>query len=184
MTVSLSQNPNQAFPEDALDLPLSEKTPWRIAHVKSRREKALACFLAGHNTSYFLPLIKKRQPSKDRNRYSLIPIFTGYVFFRADNQQRYQALTSGQIANVIEVKDQAQLVHELKQVNEALQGELPIYPYDYVREGQMVRIVRGPMKNLQGIVQSKKSNYRLILRVSGIMQAVAMDVEADWIEPL
>jgi hypothetical protein len=40
------------------------------------------------------------------------------------------------------------------------------------------------MKNLQGIVQSKKSNYRLILRVSGIMQAVAMDVEADWIEPL
>ena len=184
MTVSLSQNPNQAFPENALDIPLCAETPWRIAHVKSRREKALASFLAAHNSPYFLPLIKKRQTSKDRNRYSLIPIFTGYVFFRADNQQRYQALTSGQIANVIEVKNQAQLVHELKQVNEALQGELPIYPYDYVREGQMVRIVRGPMKNLQGIVQSKKSNYRLILRVSGIMQAVAMDVEADWIEPL
>ncbi|MFP4167970.1 MAG: transcription termination/antitermination NusG family protein [Desulfonatronovibrionaceae bacterium] len=184
MTIPLDRNPEQAFPENVLKMPLSEERPWRIAHVKSRREKALAAFLAGHSTPYFLPLIKKRQPGQARKRYSLVPIFTGYIFFMADNAQRYQALTSGQIANIIEIKDQARLVHELVQVKEALQGEMPVYPYDYVREGQMVRITQGPMQNLQGIVESKKNNYRLILRVSCIMQAVAMDIDADWIEPL
>ncbi|MFO7818149.1 MAG: transcription termination/antitermination NusG family protein [Thermodesulfobacteriota bacterium] len=183
MTSPLSSNPEQIFPENAFELDSSE-IPWRIAHVKSRREKALASFLAGHDIAYFLPLIRKRQPSKDRKRFSMVPIFSGYLFFRADNVQRYQALTSGQIANVIEVRDQDKLVHELTQVKEALQGELPIYPYDYIKEGQEVRITKGPMKNLQGIVDTKKNNYRLILRVTGILQAVALDIESDWVEPL
>jgi len=183
MTSPISLNPEQIFPENAFELEIPD-TPWRIAHVKSRREKALASFLAGHNIPYFLPLIRKRQPSRDRKRFSLVPIFSGYLFFMADNMQRYQALTSGQIANVIEVKDQNRLVHELTQVNKALQEELPVYPYDYIKEGQEVRITRGPMKNLQGIVDTKKNNYRLILKVTGILQAVALDIESDWVEPL
>ncbi len=183
MTISISKNPDQIFPENALDLK-DPNSPWRIAHVKSRREKALAAFLAGHNIPYYLPLIKKRQPQQSRKRFSLLPVFTGYLFFMADNTQRYNALTSGQIANIIDVKNQEHLLHELRQVHEALQGELPIYPYDYVHTGQLVRIVKGPMKGIQGIVESKKNNYRLILRVTGIMRAVAMDIESDWIEPI
>lgn len=183
MTLTEAQNPEQLFPENAFELEV-EKEPWRIAHTKSRREKALASFLYARGMAYFLPLFKKRQKSPKRVRFSYVPVFTGYVFFKADSAQRHEALTSNQIASIIEISDQRYFVKELYQIQKALSVEAPLYPFDFVKEGQEVEIKKGPFKGLRGIIQRKDKNYRLILNVSGIFQALAINVDSDWVEPV
>ena len=183
MTVSLDKNPDQLYPDNLL----TEKTipgRWRIAKTKSRREKALAEFLAGRGIGYYLPMVKKRQPGTKRVRYSLMPVFSGYIFFKCSDEQRYQAFTSNHIAGVMDVTDEAQLLRDLGRVQMAISLDAPVYPYDFVSQGDLVEIVRGPLKGLQGIVNKKSKNYRLILNVNSLMQALAVDIEAHCIEPL
>lgn len=183
MTLAPEQNPVQIFPEDILTNEDPERQ-WRIAHTKSRREKALANFLFKHNIAYYVPMLKIRQPNKNRVRYSYKPVFSGYIFFKATINERYLAISSNQIANVIDVRDEFKLCRELEQIKNAISLEAPLYPYECLQEGEEVIIKKGPFKGIQGIVVKKKNNYKLLLKVSSIFQSLAMDIDANQVEPL
>ena len=181
MALKIEQNPALTFPADVLDTYDRSKT-WYVAQTKSRREKALANFLAKRDVGYFLPLYGKRQPSSRRARYSLVPLFPGYLFFKGTEAQRLEAYTSNHIARLIDVEDQDTLVRELGLTRDLLSLDAPVYPFELVREGQRVRITHGPMRGIEGVISSKKKNYRLVLNVTSIAQAVAVDVAADMVE--
>ena len=55
MTISLDQNPESCFPAHILTSTHENKI-WRVAHTKSRREKALAHYLARAGIGYYLPM--------------------------------------------------------------------------------------------------------------------------------
>jgi hypothetical protein len=54
---------------------------WWVAHTKSRNEKALAWQMQKRNISYFLPLTEKVYKKSRRVFRSMLPLFSGYVFF-------------------------------------------------------------------------------------------------------
>ena len=66
------------------------------------------------------------------------------LFFQGDTFDRHHALRSNQIARVIEVRDPDRLVHELRNIHTVLVNELPVYPYNYIAEGDRVRVKTGP----------------------------------------
>ncbi|WP_291318774.1 transcription termination/antitermination NusG family protein [Desulfonatronospira sp.] len=183
MSISLDKNPPQLHPENILSN-ASLPGQWRIARTKSRREKILAEFLVHSDIGYYLPMIKKRQPGQKRVRYSLAPIFSGYLFFKASDLQRHQAFKSNHIAGVIDIVDEMQLLKDLEQVQRAISLDAPVYPYDFVRKGDVVLIRKGPFAGLQGVIQRKNSSFRLVLNVKSLFQAVALDIEAHYVEPL
>ena len=181
--MTLSQNPKPLCPDDLLDQS-PNGTPWRVAHVKSRREKALANYLADAGISYFLPMYKRRQSSTKRVRFSLMPLFSGYVFFRGDDFERHQALRSNQIARIIDVPAPEQFVRELSNIQQAISHKASVYPYDYVAEGQTVRVKKGPLKDVEGIIIRKDRHCRLVLSVSTIMQSMAVTIDAEMVESI
>ncbi len=186
MTEALHHNPVSVFPRDLFERCEAEtrERVWRIAHTKSRREKKLAAFLIRQNIGYYLPLVLRRQPGQKRVRHSLVPVFSGYVFFKADDYERYQAMCSSQIARVIEVPDQAGLIRELKHIKTVIDVEAHVYPHEYLEQGQKVRVVSGPFKGVEGLIDRKKGGNRLVLQVSSLFEAVAVDVGADMVEPM
>jgi transcription antitermination factor NusG len=187
MTISLEQNPNPIFPDDILTAPHDDK-PWRVAHVKSRREKRLAQYLAGAEIGYYLPMILRHQASQKRTRTSLIPVFSGYLFFKADQTDRQTALHSNHIAQIIEVHNQLQLIQELTQIEQVLSGNLSgaiqVYPYDMVSEGEWVRVIHGPFKDVVGRIVRKDRNYRLALAVETIRQTILVSIDAAQVTPI
>ena len=183
MTTSLDHLPEQLYPEDIL-YAASNGATWRVAQTKSRREKKLAHYLAEHAIGYYLPLLKRRQTGQKRNRYSFVPAFGNYVFIKASDNERHAIIRSHHVARMIEVLDQARLINELRQLQTALVMEEKVYPYDYIAQGQRVRVVEGPLRGIEGIVEKKKGGYRLILSVSSLFQAVAMDIDAQLVEPV
>jgi transcription antitermination factor NusG len=137
---------------------------------------------------YYLPMYLRRQTAKNRTRTSLIPVFPGYLFFKADDMDRHTALRSNHIARIIEVYNQLGLTQELIQIDKVLSGNVPgtiqVYPYDAVFEGQWVRVTQGPFKGVTGRIIRKDQNFRLALSVEIVRQAVAVYIDADQVEPL
>src|SRR5216683_272282 len=64
--------------------------------------------------------------------------------------------------------------------------ELPLFPnYVFVRidPSERVRIKSGPMTGMEGVLVRKKNNFRVVLALDLIMQCVAVEVDADDLEP-
>jgi transcription antitermination factor NusG len=183
MTLPNEKNPKSIYPEDILSSDQSIK-PWRVAHTKSRREKTLASYLAKETIGYYLPMVQKRQPGQKRSRFSLMPLFNGYLFFKADDFERHKALRSNHIARVIDVGDEIRLIHELSQIQKILSLGTSVFPYDFIQVGQMVRIKKGPLKDIEGFIMRKNRDCRLVLSVNSIMQSVSIEIDADYVEPL
>ena len=115
---------------------------------------------------------------------SLLPLFGGYVFFCGDEHQRIELLRTDRVANMIEVKNQQQLVDELVQIEHVLRSGEPLTPHKYLKKGQKCRVIAGPLMGVQGIIISLRGQTRLVLQVDMLGQAASVEVEIDMIEPI
>ncbi len=93
--LKLSQNPPVLPPEVESVTQLSGR--WWLAHTKSRCEKAFAWDLIDHSIGYFLPLIERVRISDGKKRRVLMPLFSSYVFFCGDEEDRYTAMTTSRL---------------------------------------------------------------------------------------
>jgi transcription antitermination factor NusG len=178
--LKISENPPIKWPDVES---LSEfQGQWWVAHTKSRNEKALAHDLIGRNISYFLPMSWKVRRKSRRTIRSLLPLFSGYLFFCGDENERTELWRTDRVANLIEVKDQQKLIRELAQIEQALRAGAPLIPDKYVKAGQKCRVMAGPLLGLQGIVVKTKGAMRLVLQVDMLGQAASVEIDIDMIE--
>jgi transcription antitermination factor NusG len=157
---------------------------WWVAHTKSRNEKALAHDLMAKNISYFLPMTWKVHSKSHRTVKSLLPLFTGYLFFCGDEAARVELLKTNRVANLLEVKDQELFLSELVRFERALRAGAPLVPHKYIQAGQWCRVIAGPLMGLEGIVVQTKGNTRLVLQIDMLGQAASVEIDVDMIEPL
>jgi transcription antitermination factor NusG len=58
-----------------------------------------------------------------------------------------------------------------------------IEPHPYLTVGERVRIKAGVMTGVEGVLVRKKNALRVVLSLDTIMRSVALEVDADDIEP-
>ena len=175
-----SENPPIIWPEEKS---ISDFTGvWWVTHTKSRNEKALAQDLIRKDINYFLPMNWKVHRRRGRTIRSLLPLFSGYLFFCGEEKQRIELLRTNRVANLIEVEDQQRLLEELLQIERALQAGAPLAPHKYLKAGQHCRVIAGPLAELQGIVVQTKTVTRLVLQVDMLGQATSVEIDTDMIE--
>jgi len=178
----LQDNPPSLFPLDCqiADIP----GPWRVAHTKSRNEKALSWQLLKWDIPYFLPMKNKVYSRKGRKFSSLLPLFAGYVFFAGDDDQRYKALTTNKIAQIIEVSDQPGFIREITQIHRAVSSGLPVDNHPYLKAGMLCRVTGGPLMGMEGYIERRKTISRLILQINILGQSASVEIDNDLLEPL
>ncbi len=175
-----SENPPIVWPEaeSVRDFP----GQWWVAHTKSRNEKALAQDLIRKKVSYFLPMSWRVRRIRNRTIRSLLPLFSGYVFFCSEESERIELWRTNRVASIIKVEDQQRFLSELLQIEQALQSGVPLAPHKYIKIGQRYRIIAGPLADLQGIVVRTKNTIRLVLQIDMLGQATSVEVDTDMIE--
>jgi len=178
--LKLSENPPIIYPNDAKIEEIEGQ--WRVAHTKSRNEKALAVTLGNWEIPYFLPLTEKVTKRKQRVFKSLLPLFSGYVFFCGGQDQRHQAMTTNRIANIIEVTDQTKLITELSNIQVAMASGLPIDPHPYLKAGNRCRVIAGPLMGFEGVVIRKKNKTKILLEIDILGQAAAVEIDSELLE--
>ena len=179
--LKIHENPPVLWPE--VESIRDFQGQWWVAHTKSRNEKALAHDLVARNVSYFLPMSLKVSRRSHRTLKSMLPLFTGYLFFCGHENDRIELLKTNRVANLLEVTDQSELLRDLLRVEQAVRAGVPMTPHKYVETGQWCRVIAGPLLGVEGIVVDHKGGTRLVLQVDMLGQAASVEIDAEMIEP-
>ncbi len=177
-----SENPPIIHPEGASIADFAGT--WWVAHTRSRNEKALAWQLLKQDVSYFLPMSPRAHRWRQRTIRSLMPLFTGYIFFCGDEDARLEALKTNRVAGLIPVKDPDGLVRDLLPIERVLREGQPLQPHPYLTKGRRCRVIAGPLMGLEGIIVREPQRTRLVLQVEMLGQATSVEVDVDLVEPL
>jgi len=179
-----AENPPARYPPDR---PLEADLGfWRVAQVKSRQEKAMAHELIRLNISYYLPLYEKRVRRRDNRkiRKTILPLFPGYIAFALPENNCSAIYGTNRVTKIIEVVEQMLFVKEMAQIRRTLEAGVPLALVSHLQAGQKVRISGGPLQGLEGEVLRQRGETRLLIRVHLFRQAVALDIDETYLEPM
>jgi hypothetical protein len=73
---------------------------------------------------------------------------------------------------------------EIESIRRVVSGPFRAEPHPFLKCGERVRVIRGALEGVEGILTRKKNLLRLVLSVSMVAQAVAVEVNASDVEPL
>lgn len=157
---------------------------WWCAHTKPKQEKSLARELGSSRVMFYLPQVERigKTPG-GRARKSRIPLFPSYVFLFGDDTARLLALKTNRIVKLLFVEFQTELQHDLRQIHQILSAGGPMVHEPHHPVGSWVRIAKGPLEGLVGVVarRGKRNRFTSIVRYIG--QGVSIDLEDSQVEP-
>jgi transcription antitermination factor NusG len=162
-------------------------TNWFAVYTTSRHEKRVDQHLSLREIEHYLPLYQTQRKWSDGSRVTLnLPLFPGYIFVRIKRAQRVRVLEVPGVLTIVGGTGGAPAPLPLADI-EALRTGLHLRraePHPLLQIGQRARIRSGALAGMEGIVLRKKNSFRVVLTMDAIMQSIAVEVDANELEPL
>jgi transcription antitermination factor NusG len=158
---------------------------WFAVYTRSHHEKNVAEQLRGRGIEHFLPLYNSPRRWKDRVKILQMPLFAGYLFVRVFPSQVLHVLQTHGVSKLVGSPRPLPLEEkEIQQLRTWLSLPLAIEPNPYLKIGQPVRVRRGPLTDVEGILVRKKNVFRLVVSIDLIQRSVALEIDAADIVPV
>ncbi|MFQ5741596.1 MAG: UpxY family transcription antiterminator [Acidobacteriota bacterium] len=159
---------------------------WYALYTRPRHEKAVAEQLARRQVEAFLPLREVLSRWKDRRKLVHLPLFPGYVFVRTALARKREVVSADGVVCMVSFHGTPAPIpdEQVEGVREICLTKLPCDPYPYLTEGRWVRVVRGPLAGLTGILVRKKGKHRLVISIDILQQSVSVEIDADSAVPV
>ena len=155
---------------------------WNVLYLRPRCEKKMGRHCEKLGLKFYLPL---RQETKIYQRRKVTvgkPVFPGYFFVSYDRRGRLDLLKTNHIVKILQAPNERKLLHELAQIRKALCVDSTLKACTALKKGRRVRILTGPFMGLEGMVWSLKRNSKVRLNVEMIGQAVAVEIDREFLE--
>jgi transcription antitermination factor NusG len=157
---------------------------WYALYTYPRHEKVVAQQIERHSFRCFFPVYRSVRRWKDRRKELELALFPGYVFVRMALENRLQVLQLPGVVRLVSFNGQPAVLpdYEIEALRNRLSGSAKIEPHPYLRAGRRVRVRRGPMFGLEGIVVRRKDCCRVVFSIDLILRSVAVEIdEADLV---
>ena len=161
---------------------------WRVLWTSSNCEQLVSDQLAAKGFEMFLPTVESWCRRGGVRRLSRVPLFRGYLFLRhAMDKASYLEVyrTRGLVRLLGERWDRLEAVSdsEIEGIRRVVHADLPILPYPYLREGQRVRITKGPLADVEGIlVRANPKKGLLVVSVNLLRRSIAVQLDCTLLE--
>jgi transcription antitermination factor NusG len=166
----------------------SKDLAWYALYTRSRFEKKLLTELTDRSVEVFLPMREVLSRWKDRKKRIWVPLFPGYIFVHHFDTpaNRYRILNLPGAVRFVGREGHADQVPEdqIAAVRTFLETSIAIDPYPYLRVGERVEVIAGPLKGIQGILVKKKGRFRFVVQVDLIRQAISVEIDASDVRPV
>lgn len=165
---------------------IQEAPAWWVLYTRHQHEKKVADMLSTKGLEVFLPLYESVRRWKDRNKALALPLFPCYVFLRGGLDRRLQIVTTPGVHMILFHGEQVAIVPEpeIEAIRRAVDGPYRIEPHPFLKCGDRVRVIRGSLEGVEGILVRKKNLYRLVLSVDMMAQSVAVEIDVTDVEPI
>src|SRR6266404_1817691 len=148
--------------------------PWYAVRVRSNFEKKTATLLQQKGLEEFAPTYKSRRYWSDRVKVIERPLFPGYVFCRFDARNPLPVLQTAGVVHVVSFGGDPVAVDdaEIESVRAMVDSALPLFPHAFLRLGERVRVKRGPLSGVEGILERFEKGCRTVVSVSLLTRSV------------
>jgi len=169
------------------DAAACESPAWHALWTRSHCEQLVHDQLVAKGFDLFLPMIDRWSRRGGLRHLIRVPMFPGYVFLNSvvDKASYVEVVKARGLVRVLgERWDQLATVpaRELEAIRRIVDAGVPALPYAYLREGQRVRITRGPLTDVEGIlVRTKPNRGLLVVSVDLLQRSVAAHVDCTWV---
>ena len=135
------------------------------------------------NISHYCPLIARKTKSPSgRVRTSFLPLFPGYVFVQANEDQRLQTLKTNCVSRTLQVTEPDHLITDLTQIHQLIESEVPLTLESRIQPGQPIRVISGPFQGIEGVVLERRGVVRLLVSVKFLQQGASVAIEDFQVE--
>jgi len=161
---------------------------WYALYVQVNHEKEVVKRLEQKEVGCFLPLMETWSKRRDRRKKIQLPMFPGYVFVHV-LLDSYVQLTVVKTPGALSLLHNSQgplsippyQVENLRTIANSIQ---PLEIHPYLRQGDWVHVVRGPLAGCIGILNRlDPKKGRLIVSVDIIKKSVSVELDLEDVEP-
>ena len=159
---------------------------WFALSVRARHEKMVARALRQRDLEAFLPLYQVKRRWSDRYRLVDLPLFPTYLFCRLSHGEHSAALQVPGVRSVVGRMEGPEPIdeREIEAVRTIVGSGVTSSPCSALREGQWVRVRNGPLFGCEGVLERTKGSCRLVITVSLLHRAIAVEVDQSWVMPI
>jgi transcription antitermination factor NusG len=162
------------------------QTQWYVLNVKPQHEFAVGSALAERSIERFVPAYVTRRRWSDRVKTITLPLFATYVFCRFTAADRGAVLRTPGVRSVVSFAGCPAAVPdtEIEAIQRMAGSGIAVEPWPFLRAGERVRVLDGPLRGLEGLLASAADKPRVVVTVELLQRSVAVEVERAAIEPL
>lgn len=157
---------------------------WCVVHTRPRCEKKLLAVCEERGLFGYCPCLTRTHRYGNRERTTLVPMFSGYMFCVADAGGQQWVRQNRNAARLLPVSDEEVLARQLIAVQVALETEEIVEVLPFLQKGRTVRICSGSMKGVEGVVHDVKGKTRVLLQIEMIQQSVVIDLDSREVVPV
>jgi transcription antitermination factor NusG len=159
---------------------------WFAVWTRSRQEKSAASVLENLGVPNFLPLKSEVRQWSDRKQSVTVPLFSGYLFVRVNPARdgHLQVLKTPGIAGFVgnqtgplPVPDQ-----QIEDIRVVLEKRVECVVLPLLDEGDLVRVMRGPLAGVEGRLTRGNSSVRLSISIEMINKSLLVSVSRHDVE--
>ncbi|MGR3319768.1 MAG: transcription termination/antitermination protein NusG [Candidatus Anammoxibacter sp.] len=160
---------------------------WYAIKTKSRHELKVYENLITKEINAFYPTIEVWSRRKDRKKKIRTSLFPGYLFVNCvlTDDNWYAINNTRGVASLIGSLDRAISIPQgqIDSIQVLLESGLPVTPSPYLKEGESVVVIDGPLKGATGIyIRADQEKGKLIVNVDILGRAVVVDIEPHFVE--
>lgn len=154
---------------------------WFAIQARYRHEALITRSLRGKGIEVLYPIYRSRRRWCDRWKEIELPLFSGYLFYRAgpDVPKSMVLNTSGVVRIIGTSKGPSPVsMAEIFALQALVKSRCAAEPCPYIEVGSRVRIMDGPLAHVEGILHGYRNRRHLIVSVRTIHSSVMVDIDA------
>ena len=169
---------------DRIESGEAQAVRWYAVYTKHQHEKKCAESLLGKSIEAYLPLYQSVRRWQDRKKTLFLPLFPSYVFFRSSLERRLDILRAPGVFFIVGNAFGASAIEEedIAAMRQITASRLKIYPHPVLKFGDRVRIRRGPLEGIKGILTRVNNQDRVVMSVEPLQKAVSVEVDVNDVE--
>jgi transcriptional antiterminator NusG len=162
-----------------------DNVKWYAIHARSRHEDVVLQGLRKKLVEAFLPKIQVMSRRRDRRKRIFVPLLPGYVFVHTDlnPHQYWDIIKTYGVVRIIGVKGKPVPVKDEEIASlQILHGtDRTVRNQAYMKTGDSVMIVEGPLKGLTGFyLRHKGKSGKVVVSIDLLQRSLAVEIE-NWI---
>jgi transcription antitermination factor NusG len=159
---------------------------WFAVFTLPQNEKSAMKQLALREVEAFLPTYETVKVWKNRQRVrTVLPLFPTYLFVNIDRRQRTRVLQSPGVLHIVgNYREDVPIADAEIELLRSGVRDRSMEPFRDLVVGEKVRIKRGSMEGVEGVLVRKGNGLRFVLSLKLINQCAAIEVGAEDLEHL